>query len=412
MRMLSRTAAAALLLLGPLVLPPAAAAHPDHDPTPTTAPTAPADRAPAPLHRSADALPGRYIVTLEPKTDVAAAASQLGVKPLFQYKTALRGFAASLSPDQLAAVRKFPGVAAVEEDSAVSVPETAARRPTGRAARGARVPAASWGLDRIDQRNLPLDGQFNVNRSGLGASIYITDTGIDYFHSEFGGRAVFGFDAIGDGRRGRDCHGHGTHVAGTAGGATYGVARQATLVSVRVLDCAGEGTLSGVIAAFDWVADNARQPAVLNASFGDDRSPATNRAVNTLATRGVLPVAAAGNDAKDACQVSPASADRAFTVGATDQQDRQTSFSNFGECLSLYAPGAQIVSARLGGGSRTLDGTSMAAPHVAGVAALYKTANPNADAATVTTWLNNTSTKGVLTVDETSLNRLLFTGGL
>lgn len=238
------------------------------------------------------------------------------------------------------------------------------------------------------------------------------DTGIDYGHSEFGGRAVPGFDAIDDGRAGQDCAGHGTHVAGTVGGATYGIARQAALVSVRVLDCQGNGTLAGVIAGFDWVAGHAKQPAVLNASLGGDPSPALNQAVGEVWDSGVLPVVAAGNDAKDACQVSPASADDAIAVGASDRDDKEAGFSNFGSCVSLFAPGKAIVSAKLGGGSIAMDGTSMASPHVAGVALLYTAANPTATPAAVSTWLTDQSTKNVLTVAQNTPDQLLFTGAL
>ncbi|NUS18058.1 MAG: S8 family peptidase, partial [Streptomyces sp.] len=278
---------------------------------------------------------------------------------------------------------------------------------------GSRIKASSWGLDRIDQRQLPLDGQFNTTGKGAGATAYILDTGIDYAHSEFGGRAVPGYDAIGDGRNGQDCNGHGTHVAGTVGGATFGVAPQAALVSVRVLGCDGSGTWAGVVAGLDWVAQNAQQPAVLNASLGGDSSTAVDDAVNALADAGVLPVVAAGNNSTDACGVSPARAEGAFTVGATTSSDQQASFSNYGSCLSIYAPGEDIVSARLGGGSLSESGTSMASPHVAGVAVLYKATHPAASAAEVGSWLLGASTAGVLGgVTPGSPNNLLYTGGL
>jgi subtilisin family serine protease len=217
---------------------------------------------------------------------------------------------------------------------------------------------------------------------------------------------------MGDGRNGQDCQGHGTHVAGTVGSADYGVAPKARLVSVRVLGCDGKGTLAGIIAGFDWVAKHAQQPAVANASLGGSYSPALNDAANALADAGVLPVVAAGNDAQDACRVSPASADRVLTVGATDSSDSETGFSNYGRCLSLLAPGQAIVSAKLGGGSVALDGTSMASPHAAGVALLYKAANPGANAAAVAGWVDTQSTKDVLKIIQNTPNRLLFTGGL
>ncbi|MFF8830742.1 S8 family peptidase [Streptomyces sp. NPDC015131] len=391
MRLSLRRACVALLLLLPLAATPATAAAPPE---------------PAPLLTSPAAVPGQYIVTLKPGPHSAVQLTQrVGVTPLHEYARVLHGFAARLDASQLAAVRSFPEVAAVEQDTVVSAPPV----PSGPTV---RVPAASWGLDRIDQPYLPLDRQFHVNGSGAGATAYVLDTGIDYRHPEFGGRAVPGFDAMGDGRGGQDCNGHGTHVAGTVGGATFGVARSVRLVSVRVLGCDGRGSYAGMIAGMDWVARNAARPAVLNGSLGGPRSDSLNRAATALSDGGVLPVVAAGNDSADACGVSPASAARVLTVGATDHLDRETDFSNFGPCLDIYAPGAAIVSARLGGGSVTLNGTSMASPHVAGVAALYTAQNPSATPAGTYGWIMDQSVKDVLSVSKGSPNRLLQTGGL
>ncbi|MFD0378458.1 S8 family peptidase [Streptomyces sp. NPDC127112] len=391
MRTLARLAAAALLTATPVTAGTASAAGPE--PTP------------APLHTAVNAVPGQYIVTLQKGVDAAKTAQKLGLKPNFVYTSAMNGFAVPLTPLQLTIVRNSLGVKAVEEDARVqSVPT-----PSSQA--GVRAPAASWGLDRIDQRRLPLDNDFSTHGNGAGVTAYILDTGIDYAHSEFGGRATFGFDAMGDGQGGQDCNGHGTHVAGTVAGSTYGVARKANLVSVRVLGCDAKGSWSGIIAGMDWVAKNATQPAVLNASLGGDRSQAVNDAATALSDAGVLPVVAAGNSAKDACTVSPASAARVVTVGATDWFDQETSFSNYGSCLSLYAPGQDIVSAKLGGGSVALNGTSMASPHVAGVAALYKAAHPKADPAELNQFLDHTSTKDIITnIGAGSPNKLLFTG--
>ncbi|MFI8325587.1 S8 family peptidase [Streptomyces sp. NPDC085529] len=380
-----------------------------------TAPTATAfgsvaagpEPVPAPLVTAANAVPGKYIVTLDRTVDAAKAAERLNLKPTFVYEKAINGFAVPLTATQLDIVRKTPGVTSVEEDAVTAAPP----RPTAPA--GARSPAASWGLDRINQENLPLDDDFTAEGSGAGVTAYILDTGIDYAHAEFGGRATFGFDAMGDGGAGQDCNGHGTHVAGTVAGSTYGVARKANLVSVRVLGCDGRGSYSGMIAGFDWVARNARQPAVLNGSLGGDRSTALNNAATALRSAGVLPVIAAGNSAKDACTVSPASADGTLTVAASNAWDEETSFSNWGRCVEIYAPGQDIVSAKLGGGSVALNGTSMAAPHVAGVAALYKSEHPTASPAEVATWLDEQSSKDLLTnVSPGSPNKLLFTGGL
>ncbi|MFF2775478.1 S8 family peptidase [Streptomyces sp. NPDC058052] len=365
------------------------------------------DPVPAPLVTAANAVPGKYIVTLDPTVDAAEAAKKLNLEPTFVYEKAINGFAVPLTSSQLDIVRTTPGVTSVEEDAVTLAP------PQPAAPAGARSPAGSWGLDRIDQWNLPLDNDFTTQGSGAGVTAYILDTGLDYAHDEFGGRASSGFDAMGDGRAGQDCNGHGTHVAGTVAGKTYGVARKASLVSVRVLGCDGRGSYSGMIAGLDWVARNARQPAVLNGSLGGDRSTALNNATTALRAAGVLPVIAAGNDAKDACTVSPASATGTVTVAASNPWDEEASFSNYGRCVELYAPGQDIVSAKLGGGAVALNGTSMAAPHVAGVAALYKAEHPTATPSEVAEWLDDQSTKDLLTnVSPNTPNKLLYTGGL
>ncbi|WP_086830345.1 S8 family peptidase [Streptomyces sp. NRRL B-24572] len=377
-----------------------------------TAPTASGAAAgpeptPAPLVTAADAVPGKYIVTLDRTVDAAEAARKLNLRPTFVYEKAINGFAAPLTESQLAIVRKTPGVTSVEEDAVALAPPQPATPPENRS------PAASWGLDRINQWNLPLDNDFTTRGNGAGVTAYILDTGIDYQHDEFGGRATFGFDAMGDGRFGQDCNGHGTHVAGTVAGKTYGVARKAGLVSVRVLGCDGRGAYSGMIAGLDWVARNAKQPAVLNGSLGGDRSAALNDAATALYNAGVLPVIAAGNSSKDACNVSPASASGALTVAASTIWDEEASFSNYGPCVELFAPGQAIVSARIGGGSVAENGTSMAAPHVAGVAALYKAEHPTAAPAEVAGWILDNTTKGLLTnVSGGTPNKLLYTGGL
>lgn len=256
-----------------------------------------------------------------------------------------------------------------------------------------------WGLDRIDQAPLPLSGGYTYRQSGKGVTAYVVDSGINAGLAEFSGRVSGGTSFVADGRGTSDCSGHGTHVAGTIGGTTYGVAKRVTLVPVRVLDCEGNGTSIDVVAALDWVARTHRagEPAVVNLSLSGGYDEAENEAVRQLAAEGVTVVAAAGNDAMDACAASPASAPRALTVAATDVHDQRASFSNHGRCVDLYAPGVKVPSVGgTGVGASTMSGTSMAAPHVAGVAALLLEKHPRWSAAKVASRVLRLSVPGIV----------------
>jgi subtilisin family serine protease len=321
----------------------------------------------------------------------------------FSYGSALRGFAATLPAKAVDRLRANPDVAYIEADTEVSADTTQS--------------PATWGLDRIDQRALPLNNAYTYTPTGSGVRAYIIDTGIRRTHSQFGGRAVSGYTAINDGRGTDDCNGHGTHVAGTVGGSTYGVAKSVSLYAVRVLDCAGSGTNSGVIAGVDWVTANRVRPAVANMSLGGGVSTALDTAVNNSINSGVTYAVAAGNDNTNACNSSPARTAAAVTVGSSTSTDARSSFSNYGTCLDLFAPGSSITSAwhTSDSATNTINGTSMATPHVAGVAALYLQGNTGASASTVRDAIVNTSTSGVVTGAGTgSPNRLLYsplTGG-
>ncbi|WP_197362136.1 S8 family peptidase, partial [Streptomyces clavuligerus] len=338
----------------------------------------------------------RYIVTVKAGSDPAAVAEARSVTPDFVYDSVLNGFAASLTSGQLTAVRGDARVLAVEEDQ--------------KAASTATQTNPTWGLDRIDQRS-GRNSAYTYTGTGAGVTAYIIDSGIDTGHPDFGGRARNVFDAFGG--NGADCNGHGTHVAGTVGGGTHGVAKRVQLRGVKVLNCQGSGSFSAIIAGFDWVRQNAVKPAVANASLGGGYSAALNNAATALADSGVHTTVAAGNSNQDACNFSPASAPNALSIAASDSGDAKAGFSNHGRCTDLYGPGVGVVSTRMGGGTTSMNGTSMAAPHVAGVAALYKAARGEAPSATVNAWLINNSTPNVIRGNISGTpNRLLFTSGL
>ena len=362
-----------------------------------------AARGTAPIYGadSATAIPGRYIVVFKagtPAAEVSAAAENArgrGGQVDFIYESALSGFAGSFPEHALFGLSHNPNVEYIEADQVVTVDTTQS--------------PATWGLDRIDQHNLPLNNSYIYNFTGTGVTAYIIDTGIRFSHNEFGGRAVSGFDAV-DGGSADDCHGHGTHVAGTVGGTTYGVAKGVALVAVRVLDCSGSGSTSGVIAGVNWVTSNHTAKAVANMSLGGSPSTSLDTAVTNSIASGVVYAIAAGNSNRDACKFSPARTPNAITVGATTSTDARASYSNKGTCLDLFAPGSSITSAWYTGNTatNTISGTSMATPHVAGVAALYlqgHTATPQA----VRDAIVNAATANVVgNAGRGSPNRLLY----
>ncbi|MGQ0843101.1 MAG: S8 family serine peptidase [Sporichthyaceae bacterium] len=320
----------------------------------------------------------QWIVTFDSSASGAEIdAAQNGVvkrggKVGHRYSRVARGFSAKMNAAEVAQLRSNPRVLSVEPDLEVRKSDV-------------QSPTPSWGLDRLDQASLPLNSTYNYTNNGAGVTVYVIDTGIRTSHTDFGGRAVPGFTSINDGRGSSDCDGHGTHVAGTIGGAKYGVAKGVKLVAVRVLDCNGSGSMSGVIAGVDWVTANRSGPSVANMSLGGGAYSTLDNAVARSITAGVTYAVAAGNDNADACTQSPARAPAALTVGASTSTDARASFSNWGACLDLFAPGQSIVSAVSSSdtASASYSGTSMASPHVAGAAAAYLQTNPTATPAQV-----------------------------
>ena len=344
---------------------------------------------------------GRYIVVFRNEVaDVHSAIENVtrgsGSQVHFRYDRVLKGFAASIPPQALEGIRRNPNVAWVEADGVAGI-ESQNNPP-------------SWGLDRIDQAALPLNNLYAYPNTGSDVTVYILDSGIRMDHVEYSSRVSSGYDFIDNDADASDCHGHGTHVAGTVGGTNVGVAKNVSLVAVRVLDCTGWGLWSQIIAGINWVVTNASGPSVINMSISGNASSSVNYAVNNAVASGIVCVVAAGNDNTDASTKSPASAADAVTVGATTSGDARSSFSNYGNVLDIFAPGSSIYSSTINssGSYASWSGTSMATPHVAGAAALYLSANPTATPAQVLSALTTTAISGTLSGIGTGSPNLLL----
>lgn len=342
-------------------------------------------------------VPGSYIVVLKEAASPSTLADRYGGTVGHVYTKAVHGFSIQASEQSARRLAADRAVAYVEADQTVYAIGTQNNPP-------------SWGLDRIDQRDLPLSGSYTYPNTAGNVRAYIVDTGIRTTHTDFGGRATWGTNTTGDGQN-TDCNGHGTHVAGTVGGTAHGVAKEARLIAVKVLNCQGSGTTSGVIAGVDWVTNNAVKPAVANMSLGGGASSTLDNAVTNSINSGVTYAVAAGNDNADACNYSPARAAAAVTVGSTTSSDARSSFSNWGTCLDIFAPGSSITSAwnTSDTATNTISGTSMASPHAAGAAALVLSANTSWTPTQVRDYLVNNATTGKVTSPGTgSPNRLLY----
>jgi subtilisin family serine protease len=343
-----------------------------------------------------------YIVTLGATArGGASVAATAGVTPTHVWDAAFHGFAAKLTPAQLRKLSRDPAVTTIEQDVLVTdaLDATQANPP-------------SWGIDRVDQRNLPLSASYTYTYTGAGVHAYIIDTGITPGHADYGGRATFDYNGIDSNNT--DCHGHGTHVAGTIGSNTYGIAKGVRLHGVKMMNCSGSATTTSALNAINWVTANHTKPAVANTSWNFTASASLETAIRNMIAAGVFLATSAGNTGGNSCDRLPRKVETASVVASSTNTDARSSFSSTGACVDLYAPGSSIVSTVRTGGSGTMSGTSMATPHVAGVAALYKQRFGDQPSATVHNWLNSGATPNVVSGGGTggTVNRLLFTNGL
>ncbi len=342
-----------------------------------------------------------YLVMLDPKADARGVARATQVSPRHVWDAAVTGFSATLTPAQVRALSRNPAVQVIEQDVEVTDMLDATQ-----------LNPPSWGIDRSDQRNLPLSASYTYTATGSGVHAYIIDTGVFPGHSNFGGRATFDYNAIDTNNT--DCHGHGTHVAGTIGSATYGIAKSVRLHGVKMMTCAGSATTTAAVNAINWVRLNAQRPAVANTSWNFTASATLETAIRNMIASGVFLATSAGNTGGNSCDRLPRKVETASVVASSERTDARSSFSSTGSCVDLYAPGGSILSTSRTGGTATMSGTSMATPHVAGIAALYKSRFGDASSATVHNWLNTNATPNVISGGGTggTVNRLAYTAAL